>query len=141
MVEWLGMTDKAKRVLVVDDDEGVCDLLAFVIKKEGHLVDTATDGEIAHRKINAAPPDLMVLDLMLPRYGGFELLRQLQNSDLRALPIIVITGRYTDPSTAEMIRHESNVIDLLEKPIKTPHFVAVMKKIFLSKPSGPVQEP
>ncbi len=130
------MADEKKKILVVDDDEGVRDLLAFVIKKEGHSVDTANDGEEAHRKILEAHPDIIVLDLMLPRYGGFELLRQLQRGDLKDVPIIVITGRYTDPSTADMIRQESNVVDLLEKPIKTPRFVEVMNKILEKKNSA-----
>ena len=60
-------TEPGRLVLVVDDDEGVRDLLSMVIKKEGHRVETAVDGEEACRKALALTPDLIVLDLMLPR--------------------------------------------------------------------------
>ena len=54
---------------------------------------------------------------MMPRYGGFEVLRQLQSGGLARIPIVIVTGRYTDRSTSEMIRQESNVVDFLEKPL------------------------
>jgi DNA-binding response OmpR family regulator len=63
---------------------------------------------------------------MLPRHGGFELLRELQDGDLSGTPIIVVTGRYTDRQTVELIRQESNVVELMEKPIKiTPLILAI----------------
>jgi CheY-like chemotaxis protein len=107
-----------KLVLVVDDDEGVRELMQFLVTREGFRVELAGDGEEALRRVEALSPDLILLDLMLPRYGGFELLRQLQASGLARIPIIVVTGRYTDRSTAEMIRQESNVVEFLEKPVK-----------------------
>jgi DNA-binding response OmpR family regulator len=118
------VAQKDRLILVVDDDEGICDLLSLVIKKMGMRVDIAGDGEEAHRKVLAQRPDLIVLDLILPRYGGFELLRQLQATKLSDVPIIVVTGRYTDRSTVDLIRHESNVIELLEKPVNTARFQA-----------------
>jgi CheY-like chemotaxis protein len=107
-----------KLVLVVDDDEGVRELMQFLVTREGFRVELAGDGEEALRRVEALSPDLILLDLMLPRYGGFELLRQLQASGLARIPIIVVTGRYTDRTTAEMIRQESNVVEFLEKPVK-----------------------
>lgn len=111
-------TERAKLILVIDDDEGIRDLLSFAVKKEGYRVETAEDGEEGLRKALALRPDLLILDLMLPRYGGFELLRELQTGDQAGTPIIVVTGRYTDRSTVELIRQESNVVELMEKPIK-----------------------
>jgi DNA-binding response OmpR family regulator len=116
-------------ILVVDDDEGIRDLLSLLIKKHGYRVETAADGEEGQRKALALKPDLIVLDLMLPRYGGFELLRQLQGTELARVPIVVVTGRYTDQSTADMIRQESNVVELLEKPVKTARFLMVLQRI------------
>jgi DNA-binding response OmpR family regulator len=116
-------------VLVVDDDDGIRELLSLLIKKEGHRVEFAVDGEDAHRKALDLKPDLIVLDLMLPRHGGFELLRQLQGSELSGVPIIVVTGRYTDRNTSDMIRQESNVVELLEKPVKVPRFLAALQRI------------
>ena len=112
------MSADKKLVLVVDDDEGVRELMQFLVTREGFRVELAGDGEEALRRVEALSPDLILLDLMLPRYGGFELLRQLQASGLARIPIIVVTGRYTDRTTAEMIRQESNVVEFLEKPVK-----------------------
>jgi len=111
-------TENAKLILVIDDDEGIRDLLAFAVKKEGYRVETAEDGEEGLSKALSLRPDLLILDLMLPRYGGFELLRELQRGDSAKTPIIVVTGRYTDRSTVDLIRQESNVVELMEKPIK-----------------------
>jgi DNA-binding response OmpR family regulator len=116
-------------ILVIDDDEGIRDLLALLLKKADYRVETAADGEEGYRKALALKPALIVLDLMLPRYGGFELLRQLQHTELAQTPIVVVTGRYTDKTTAEMIRQEANVVELLEKPVKTAGFLAVLQRI------------
>ena len=117
-----------KLILVVDDDEGVRELLSFLARQRGHRVETASDGDEAARKIQKTRPDLIVLDLMLPRYGGFELLRRLQKGARSRVPIIIVTGRYTDRSTAELIRQESNVVELLEKPVKTKRFVSAIQR-------------
>jgi DNA-binding response OmpR family regulator len=122
-------SEPSRLVLVVDDDEGIRDLLSLLIKKEGYAVETASDGEEGLRKSLALAPDLVVLDLMLPRYGGFELLRELQRTERASVPIVVVTGRYTDQSTAEMIRQETNVVELLEKPVKTAAFLRVLQRI------------
>jgi CheY-like chemotaxis protein len=116
-------------VLVVDDDEGVRELLSMLITKEGWRVETAEDGLEGERKALALKPDLIVLDLMLPRYGGYEMLKQLQATELSRVPIVVVTGRYTDPSTADMIRQEANVVELLEKPVKAMRFILALQRI------------
>jgi DNA-binding response OmpR family regulator len=128
------MTATEKLVLIIDDDDGIRELLSFLIKKEGFRVETAVDGEDGFHKAEKLAPDLIVLDLMLPRYGGFELLRQLQSTPLSRVPIVVVTGRYTDRSTADMIRQESNVVEFLEKPVKTAQLAAVLQRLL--RPSG-----
>ncbi|MBI2790162.1 MAG: response regulator [Elusimicrobia bacterium] len=127
--------EKAKLVLIIDDDDGVRDLLTFMVNKEGFRSEVAVDGEEGVQKAERLKPDLILLDLMMPRYGGFEVLRQLQGSDLSRIPIVIITGRYTDRSTAEMIRQESNVVDFLEKPLKPSVFVATLDRLL--KPRAP----
>ena len=129
-----GASTAGKVVMVVDDDDSVRELLEFVIRKEGFRVETASDGAEGLRKIQALMPDLIVLDLMLPRYGGFDVLRQLQGGETSRIPIIIITGRYTDRTTAEMIRQESNVLDFMEKPIKPPVMAMALHKILKTKP-------
>ncbi|OGR90196.1 MAG: hypothetical protein A3J74_00920 [Elusimicrobia bacterium RIFCSPHIGHO2_02_FULL_57_9] len=125
---------KGKLILIIDDDEAVRELIEFVVKKEGFRVDSAGDGEDGINKVQKLLPDLVVLDLMLPRYGGFEILRQLQIGGTANIPIVVVTGRYTDRTTAEMIRQESNVMDFLEKPVKPRVLAAVLHKILKTTP-------
>jgi DNA-binding response OmpR family regulator len=117
-------------------DEGIRELLAMLIRKEGWRVETAEDGAEGERKALALKPDLIVLDLMLPRYGGFELLKQLQATELSKTPIIIVTGRYTDRSTSDMIRQESNVVELLEKPVKATRFILALQRILRPSPAA-----
>ena len=124
-----------KLVLVIDDDDGVRELLAFLVKKEGFRAEGAVDGEDGWQKAERLTPDLIILDLMMPRYGGFELLRQLQGSELSKIPIVIVTGRYTDRSTAEMIRQESNVKEFLEKPVKPNILGATLQRLL--RPQAP----
>jgi len=121
-------------ILIVDDDESVRDLLEFIIKKEGFRVETASDGQEAIEKAKKLFPDLILLDLMLPRYGGFEILRELQGDETSKIPIIIITGRYTDRSTSEMIKQEINVVEFIEKPVKTNVLAATLHKILKTTP-------
>lgn len=130
------MAGDEKLILIVDDDEGVRDMIGFVLKKAGYRVETAADGQDALRRVETLRPDLLVLDLMLPRCGGFELLRQLQGSDLARMPIVVVTGRYTDSSTADLIRREPNVVELLDKPIDTTVLLRAIQRRLPGRP-GP----
>ena len=123
-----------KTVLIVDDDDSVRDLIEFIVKKEGFKIEKAADGEDALRKARSVNPDLILLDLMLPKYGGFEILRELQGDDTSDIPIVIITGRYTDHSTSEMIKQEPNVKDFIEKPVKPQVLSAVVHKVLHTQP-------
>ncbi|HOI42594.1 MAG TPA: response regulator [Elusimicrobiales bacterium] len=123
-----------KTVLIVDDDDSIRDLLEFIVRKEGFKVEKAADGEEALEKARALLPDLMLLDLMLPRFGGFEILRELQTDETSKIPIVIITGRYTDRSTSDMIKQEPNVRDFVEKPVRPPVLAALLHKILRTQP-------
>src|SRR6202035_4008275 len=85
-----------KLVLLVDDDESLLDLMEHVVKAEGFRTDRAEDGPEALRKAQALNPDILVLDMMLPGLGGYEVLRQLQAAGCGGIPIIIVTGRQMD---------------------------------------------
>jgi len=123
-----------KLVLIVDDDEAVRDLIEFIVKKEGFNIEKAEDGEEALKKARSVNPDLIMLDLMLPKFGGFEILRELQSDDTGSIPIVIITGRYTDRSTSEMIKQEPNVRDFIEKPVKPQVLSALIHKLLHTQP-------
>ncbi|MBI5201076.1 MAG: response regulator [Elusimicrobia bacterium] len=126
---------REKVVMIVDDDDSVRELLEYVVKKEGFSVVKAVDGEEALAKIASLPPAVILLDLMLPRYGGYEVLRKLQHGPTADIPIIIITGRYTERTTTEMIRQESNVVEFLEKPIKTNVLASLLHRILKTESS------
>ncbi|MBI4054905.1 MAG: response regulator [Elusimicrobia bacterium] len=125
---------KEKKILIVDDDESVLELLGFIVGKEGFQVATALDGVKALEAVEASPPDLILLDLMLPRYGGFEVLRRLQSGESSRIPIVVITGKYTDRSTVDLIRQESNVVEFFEKPLKPQVLTPLLHRILQTRP-------
>ena len=123
------MAAPPKRVLVVDDDDDLRELLALIVQRAGFLAETAWDGLQAVEGIEKDPPDLIIMDLMLPRYGGFEILRRLQRGPLARLPVIVVTGRYNDPAMAALIRAESNVAEFLSKPVNTETLAAALRRL------------
>ena len=124
-----------KLVLIVDDDESVRELLEFIVKKEGFRIEKAADGEEALTKARAVNPDLILLDLMLPKYGGFEILRELQTDETSGIPIVIITGRYTDRSTSDMIKQEPNVREFIEKPVKPQILTSLLHKLLRTQPA------
>ena len=107
-----------KTVLLVDDDKDVMALLEEIVRGEGFQVLTAEDGVEAQKKARALSPDIIVLDLMLPKAGGLETLHELQSGNTSHIPVIVITGRRLEHNTAERIKQQVNVRDYLEKPVK-----------------------
>lgn len=124
-----------KLILIVDDDDSVRELIEFIVKKEGFRVEKAADGEEALSMARTVNPDLILLDLMLPKFGGFEILRELQSDETGSIPIIIITGRYTDRSTSEMIKQEPNVRDFIEKPVKPQILGALLHKLLKTQPA------
>lgn len=120
---------RKKRVLVIDDDEDIRDLLVMVVERAGFVAESAWDGQQGLDAITANPPDLVIMDLMLPRYGGFELLRRLQGGPQASIPIVVVTGRYTDQSMTALIRAESNVAEFMPKPVDTETLTAALQRL------------
>lgn len=89
------------RILVVDDLVDNSFLLQTILEEEGYTVEIASNGRTALRKIKASPPDLILLDVMMPEMNGFEVTRQVrQNLALPYIPIILITG-YPEPTAGD----------------------------------------
>jgi len=99
--------DKAseKKILVVDDEPDVRNFLTACIEDAGFQVDSAVDGQDALEKIEKELPDLMTLDMVMPRKSGIELIRTLRKNDQWAgLPIIVITAHARNEFASEDIK-------------------------------------
>lgn len=125
-----------KLVLLVDDDESLLDLMSHVVKKEGFRVERAIDGPEALRKADALQPDLMLLDLMLPGVGGYEVIRQLQAAGNGSIPVIVITGRQMDKAAIGVVRQEPNVKEFMEKPVRPVVLAQALHRILKTRPAA-----
>ncbi len=81
----------AKKILVVDDEKPISDIVKFNLTNEGYDVVTAFDGEEALQQVEAEHPDLILLDLMLPKIDGLEVARQVRKK--YNMPIIMVTAK------------------------------------------------
>ncbi|UCF85293.1 MAG: response regulator [Desulfobacterales bacterium] len=125
-----------KSILVVDDEPDVRNFLAACIEDAGFNVVTAVDGIDALEKIEARTPDLVTLDLVMPRLSGIELMRKLRRNDKWAkIPVIVITAHAHDEFgsgdiekfTAFAARHRPRYT--MEKPVTPARLVKAIREI------------
>jgi len=94
-----------KKILVVDDEPDIRNFLATCIQDAGFMVDSAVDGQDALEKIEKEMPDLMTLDMVMPRKSGIELIRILRKNDKWSkLPVIVITAHARNEFASEDIK-------------------------------------
>ncbi len=83
-----------KRVLVIEDEPNIIEALSFILSRDGWTVHTHSDGVNANERIRATPPDLVILDVMLPGKSGFDILRDLRaDPEMQALPVLMLTAR------------------------------------------------
>jgi len=111
------------RVLVVDDEESLVTAIAYNLRRDGHEVETAADGERALEVAKATQPDLVVLDLMLPGMDGFEVCRQIRRSS--AVPILMLSAR--DEEIDRVVGLEIGADDYMTKPFSMRELVARVK--------------
>ncbi len=132
------MADKSKpqdkQILIIDDDESICLYLKALMDREGFKSEFCNSGEEGVAFVNKQNVDLILLDWMMPVLSGFEVLKLLQSDEHRNIPVIVITARVTDDSTADMIRQEINVVDFVPKPIKHEYLVSRVHQILNTVP-------
>jgi two-component system, OmpR family, alkaline phosphatase synthesis response regulator PhoP len=103
-------------VLLVDDEQDLLDLLQYALEREGYAVHTAHDGIEAIRMAQREQPDLIVLDLMMPRMDGIEACRRLrEDGQLRLTPILMLTARAEERD--EILGLEAGADDYLVKPV------------------------
>lgn len=130
-----------KLILLVDDDASLLDLIEHVVKKEGFRTERAVDGSEALRKADALQPDLIILDLMLPGLGGYEVARELQAGGNGSIPLIVVTGRQMDRKQVEMIRMESNVKEFMPKPLRPAVLSTTIHAMLKTRPPDITRAP
>ena len=125
---------KDKLVLVVDDDDGQRDLLKYLVGKEGFRLADASSGADALKKVKELSPDLILLDLMLPGMGGYEILRELQATGNGDIPVLIASARTMDEKMIATLTSEPNVRGFFPKPPKPKVFREKIHSLLRTRP-------
>ena len=116
------------RVLVVDDDPDMAAYLTHLLSREGMATEIAVDGASANARVRSDPPDLILLDVMMPGHSGFELCERLKRDEATALiPIVLVSALEDQESRVRGI--EAGADDFLSKPVKREELLARVKTL------------
>ena len=111
------------KILVVDDEASIVTMLAYNLKKEGYDVVTAEDGEVALEKFESENPDLLLLDIMMPKMDGYEVCRKIREKS--NVPIIMLTARADEVD--KVVGFEMGADDYVTKPFGNRELIARVK--------------
>ena len=114
-----------EKILVVDDDKNICDLLRMYLEKEGYTVVMAHTGLDAVNTFNSENPDLVLLDIMLPQLDGWQVCREIRKTS--EVPIIMLTAK--DEVFDKVLGLELGADDYVTKPFDTKEIVARIKAV------------
>ena len=115
----------ATRVLVVDDDANICELLRLYLEKEGYDVDIAENGGRALERFDRQPPDLILLDVMMPEMDGWHVCREIRKRS--ACPIIMLTAK--SEVFDKVLGLELGADDYVVKPFEAKEVIARVKAV------------
>jgi two-component system alkaline phosphatase synthesis response regulator PhoP len=125
----------AEKILAVDDDPDILDGLTMILESQGYQVVTARNGLEGLARIEAEKPDLMILDLLMPKMDGFALCKELQEprwAKYRNMPILVLTSVREEAARRRYeleTGHELEVDDYIEKPFPPDILLERVKKL------------
>jgi two-component system phosphate regulon response regulator PhoB len=124
-----------KRILIIEDEADVADLVARRLIKEGYAVDVARDGLTGLNKIRSKPPDLALVDIMLPDLSGTHLLQEVRHDPLTAhVPVVMMTAKGEESDI--ILGFQLGADDYVPKPFSLPVLVARVAAV-LKRASGP----
>ncbi|MBQ5581372.1 MAG: response regulator transcription factor, partial [Clostridia bacterium] len=113
------------KILVVDDDKNICELLGLYLENEGYNVYSVNDGESAVREFQTFQPDLVILDIMLPRMDGWQVCREIRKVSEK--PIIMVTAK--GDTFDKVLGLELGADDYIVKPFDPKEIVARIKAV------------
>ncbi|QDF97764.1 two-component system response regulator [Azoarcus sp. DD4] len=118
----------AKKILIADDEQNIVISLEFLMKREGFDVVVANDGEEAVRRIRAELPDLVLLDVMMPKKSGFEVCQEIKaDPALQAVRILMLTAKGRDTEVAKGLALGADAY--MTKPFSTRDLVARVRSM------------
>lgn len=116
------------KILIVDDEPNIVMSLEFLLKKEGFLTETAGDGDVALEKVRSFMPDLVLLDVMMPKKSGFEVCEILRSdAALSSIRIIMLTAKGRETEQAKGLALGADAYML--KPFSTKDLVARIREL------------
>src|SRR5258706_1505825 len=117
-----------KRVLIIEDDRDIVELVRYNLANEGFHVSSANDGSTGLSTLKKTPPDLLLLDLMLPKLSGLEICREIRRDDsLNRLPILMLTARGEEAD--RVVGLEMGADDYVTKPFSPRELLARVKAL------------
>ncbi|RJR30208.1 MAG: response regulator [Candidatus Latescibacterota bacterium] len=129
----------AEHILVVDDEEDILELVSYNLVKAGYRVTKAASGEEAIKSARAKPPDLVLLDLMLPGVDGFEVCNTLKRDPRTAnVPVVMLTARGEEPDIVAGL--ELGADDYITKPFSPRVMIARIRAVLRRKTKAPAEE-
>lgn len=126
------MAEESKRILIVDDEPDVASLLTLLLKSQGYEVVSAGDGQEALEKARTGHPDLLLLDIMLPKLDGYKVARMLKfDENFRHIPIIMLTAKIQEKD--KNMGMEMGADAYISKPFNTPALLELIKDTLAKK--------
>ena len=117
-----------KRVLIIEDDKDIVELVRYNLANEGFQVSAAFDGSAGLSTLKKTPPDLLLLDLMLPKLSGLDICREIRRDDsLNRLPILMLTARGDEAD--RVVGLEMGADDYVTKPFSPRELLARVKAL------------
>ena len=117
-----------KKVLIADDEQNIVISLEFLMKREGYQVEVANDGEEAVRRIRASRPDLVLLDVMMPKKSGFEVCQEIRSDpEMAGVRILTLTAKGRDTEVAKGLALGADAY--MTKPFSTRELVDKVRNL------------
>ena len=126
--------DRGARVLVVDDDEGIRRLIVELLEDEGYRAIPAIDGREAIARLcsQSEPPDMMLLDLLMPEVDGYAVLDYLRRTGRVELPVVIFSAQHPDATVLDAL--DSELRDFIAKPFELEELLIRMQRLFRRAP-------
>jgi len=129
--------DTRPKILCVEDEAGMLDLLRLILESAGYTFIGAKDGQEGLDAMHTEQPDLILLDLMLPEVSGAEvLLRKKQDPAIQHIPVIAVTAM-SSPFDQIMWRHRTEIEDYITKPFMRKQLLTSIERVLGREPSKP----